>query len=294
MKKIIMYLGVIIGYFLLSSILVSGEQVASLDLDFIIAGLKNREVILKAVEGKFYLETNAPGAEQQIKGEELWVLSGKKERFDFKPSYFKGGKGIPTSVEDKQYNINVFDGEKTIAYQPLRKQAVIRQEKMFNPNESFQPKTLCLYWFRGRLLSANLELLGAQPKLLGLEKIADQDCCVVSFYAVPGDETTVKLWIDVKRGFTPLKLEMTNESGVRLITSLSDLGRYGEVWFPKQASYKVYSLDSRKNEQLLSEVLLSTIQLKVNEPISDEFFSITFSSKTFVSDEIGKMSYYTP
>lgn len=291
MKRLI-FLGLLFSGFILSPTLVFGEN-PTFNLDFIIAGLKNRETTLRSLEGKFSIQTNTPEAKYQLIGEEIWGIAGKKERFDLKPLHVKrGGKDLSTSEIKKEYEMNVFDGETSTTLFPVQKRATIRRGKFFLYSNILNPGELCLYRFYGAPLSSKLESPGAQPELLGMEKIAGQDCCIVSFYLVKDGRitsNTVKLWVAVKGGFTPLKLEMTNNEGNRLTVLLSNLIQRDEVWFPQQVSY-----NSQKQEQLITEVLLSATQLKINESIPEEFFKIVFPSKTYVDDLIGGMNYSIP
>lgn len=299
MKKTLLCVELILGLLLLNSGVILAED--NLSLDFIIAGIKNREANLKSISGNFIIETETPGM-QSIKAKVFWALSGNKERFDFNPFYLeeKGKQIPPTEIEKNNvyYMQNAFDGEKTINFFVEQKTATIRYGRLYSLGSIFSPYYLGLLKIEEEFLSSCLKLSGAESELIGSEKIDGSDCYVISFYVVRENHPIPpknKIWIDVRRGFTPLKYTSYNEQEkVGFIFSVSELIQYGEIWFPQRASYTAYTVNSIGEQIIASKAILSTEKLSVNEVVPDDVFTINLPSGTRVSDLISGINYLVP
>ena len=135
-------------------------------------------------------------------------------------------------------------------------------------------------------------------KLVGREEIDGDDYIIVESSIASGDSsiTTVKTWVNTKKGFTTTKHEAStidNETGKILSKEVITfkMTQYAEeLWGPVECSRAIYNEDGIKT----SEVIAVYKDFQFNVPINEDELKLNLPSGTEVYDRILDAQYTIP
>lgn len=107
---------------------------------------------------------------------------------------------------------------------------------------------------------------------------------------IPGEEGSMKLWIDPAIGYLVNKIEEMPREGLLYITENIEVKSYGEdkIWIPTKSTFKMIKT---KLNKCVYNVEFEVENAEFNTGIKDEYFNIDFPEGSHVVDRRTNKSY---
>ena len=280
------------------------DEMGEVDLQFIIAGIKHHESLLKDVTVHFEVHTTSSLKDINFYDEYIEIWKDEKVSQSLVTSY-DHGKFFECP------NIQIFDGEKTFSrYTESTNNKCYPTDEVWihegnNIVLTFGPRSLC--WNRdlpgnfklsdllttGKLYSGNTAEGFSHDNnysfsLLPKRVIVDNKLCYVIEGISDAGVQLRRYYLDPSQGFMPLKEEILSaSSGIIGIIDEVELKQLAEnIWFPMKARFYAPKQGN--------SVKFNVIQVDVNKNLSDDKFKLEMKSGYSVYDSISGVQYEIP
>lgn len=200
--------------------------------------IKDMEMVMEAeVKGVEGMEGMGPSEVKMFK-------KGEKYRMETKTSMPEGA-GMPAGMGDMT-NIMIFDGKDLWTINQFT------GKQKLPADAAAASKSKMTWW----------EDLPAKGKIIGSEKIGDNDCYIVEIWDEDNKESKIKEWID-KASLLSIQVEFKGGEGKTFKTVSSNFKKVKEWEMP-------YTTEVFTDGKLMSKTTIKT--LEINKGLSDDLF----------------------